>query len=251
MKNQGFITPKSQGNALVIILIIIALLGALTITMTRMSSTATDDVSQEQASLLADEMLRYGVTIQTGIQNLLIKGCSEKEIRFERPPFDGTDTAYRLTTGTPADKSCYVFDANGAGLTYVTPDDVALKGTSGVSASKAKQYFFSGFDCMRDVGTGGSNCAFSGGNTDTELLMLVADIKDSVCDAINKKTGATKTNLLASANNWYSPGVGYKGTFGTSSLSGSVPAPPNNQAMCYYDEHSPGFNAFVFVLMAR
>ncbi len=112
---------KQSGNALWLILIAIFLLGGLTVLLSRTGSQTEDTGSAEQMQILASEMIRYGADIETGIKTLLGRGCSENQISlWYDSNNDGTENASDsyYNSNSPTDRSCHVFDVNGAGLTY-------------------------------------------------------------------------------------------------------------------------------------
>ncbi len=182
MKNQGFIknsTPgNANGNVMVIILIMIALLAAVTITITRMGDN-TAEVSQEEASVIASQVLRQAKTIANGVDGLLAKGCSITQLSFENSTVTGYTNAQ-----SPSDKSCWLFDAAGAGLSFPTPPPKANDGS--------KQWIFDRNQAVLGVGpereTGVANTS-STCNAATpncqDLVMLLPLVDMNVCKAIN------------------------------------------------------------------
>ena len=117
MKNQGFIDHGTGGNALVIILIMIALLGALTVTLTRMGQTG-NDVTQEQASVQATRIARYMLSLKNGVDRLTSQGVSENNLCFDDPDFKnyGGASFYTSACDNPETK---IFGMQGAGLKAV------------------------------------------------------------------------------------------------------------------------------------
>ncbi len=110
---------KSQsGNALWFILIAIALLGLLTMMMSRSSSTSNETGSYEQNQIAASEILNYAKSIENAVQSLLARGCSENEISFENNLIAGY-----TNPKSPTDHSCHVFEPEGAGQTYEIPNE--------------------------------------------------------------------------------------------------------------------------------
>lgn len=173
MKNQGFITrnPQSKvsGNAFVIILIVIALLGALTVTVTRMGDN-TAEVSQEEAQVVATKVLREAQNVANSVERLLSNGCSISHISFQNT----TITNY-TNVHSPADKSCWVFDSAGAGNAVPTPPSSANDGSGWVFAVNNN---VNGLGYERETGVACSaNCE--------DLLMILPVVNINVCKAIN------------------------------------------------------------------
>ena len=184
MKNQGFIDKnqrfavvKSKGNAIVIVLIMIALLGALTLTLTRMGSN-NNDISQEQAQVIASQVLRQAKTLEAATSNLLAKGCSITQLSFDNSLVSGYTNLQ-----SPADKSCWLFDLAGAGLAPPIPPTGSNDGSA---------WFYSSNNSIMGVGPERETSAGCVSNC-RELLMILPIVKDSVCKAINQNIGLTSS----------------------------------------------------------
>ena len=188
MKNQGFINQKPQfkasGNAFVIILIVIALLGALTVTVTRMGDTQ-DDVSQEEAQVIASKVLRQAQTMASAVESLRSNGCSINGLSFENNKAAGYSNAQ-----SPADKSCWLFDAAGAGLTFPTPPS---KSNNGSNWHIGRNFSVIGVGPERETsnGTTTGTCTASLNCQDLVAVLPLVDAK--VCQAINLLTGVTSS----------------------------------------------------------
>ncbi|PZP57062.1 MAG: hypothetical protein DI586_01525 [Micavibrio aeruginosavorus] len=177
MKNQGFIKnsahSSTSGNVMVIILIMIALLAAVTITITRMGDN-TAEVSQEEASVIASQVLRQAKTMANGVDGLMGRGCSLNQLSFE----NSTVTGY-LNVMSPSDKSCWLFDASGAGLSFPIPPKSSNDGSNWIYAINNS---VGGVGKERETGDlTASNSA--------DLIMFLRFTNNSVCKAINLQSG--------------------------------------------------------------
>lgn len=169
MKNQGIINEFQRGNALIIILIIIALLGALTVTVTRMGEQE-NDVSQEEASILASQVLRQAKTITNAVEGLLAKGCSINQLSFENSVEGGYENLH-----SPPDKSCWVFDVAGAGLSFPVAPSAANNGSKWIIA---RHNNIAGVGPERETGVQCSaRCE--------DLLLVLPLVSLNVCKALN------------------------------------------------------------------
>lgn len=168
---------NQSGNVLIFILIAIALLGLLTVTLSRSGDSTNDTGSFEQNQIAASEILSYAKSIENAVQMLLSRGCSENEISFE----NANVTGY-TNPNSPLDKSCHIFDVAGAGMTWQNIDK------SKTNNGFTQQWVFSGANCIADVGTGGSggNCTTGGSLLDDELMMLGSGLKKEICLQINR-----------------------------------------------------------------
>lgn len=159
---------SSNGNALFIVLIAIALLAALTMTLMRSDMTDTDSVSPEQAKVMASQIMGQARGFEQAVASLLQKGCSEQTISFEN-----TLVAGYANADAPSDDSCHVFERAGAGLSWPSPPPSANDGSawrmlggnavSGVTRS--------------DDGTCASGCI--------DFLAVLPNVSLNVCKQLN------------------------------------------------------------------
>ncbi|MCB9983582.1 MAG: hypothetical protein H6861_07940 [Rhodospirillales bacterium] len=162
-----------KGNVLWFILIAVALLAALTMVLSRSGSTVDQSGDIEQQRIKASEVLRYAKSIETGIQQMRLRGVSENDLSFWHDSNgdsteDGSDTYYNAGCTTT---DCKLFDAGGAGLVFAAPP-------SGVNDGSA--WTFVATNDVVDVGT-----------TRPDLLIILPVMKTSVCSQINRLTGAS------------------------------------------------------------
>ena len=114
---------SQSGNALWFILIAIALLGGLTVMLSRSSGTSEDTGEYEKNQISATEILRTGEALKLAVENLKSRGCSENELSFWHDSDgngteNGSDDYYN--GDAPTDHSCHIFQPEGAGLEYDT-----------------------------------------------------------------------------------------------------------------------------------
>lgn len=163
-----------RGSVLFIILIAVALFGALSYTVaSMMNSGDATYVSEEKAELYADEILNYARKVRQTVQFLKISNdCDDTDISFEN------DAAVNyVNPNAPSDKSCHVFDTAGGGLSYIEQHKQVLD--SNFSATGLyKQVYFNGGTSITGVGTSA-----------LDLIVAVPYLKEEVCLAINKKIG--------------------------------------------------------------
>jgi len=98
------------GNALFLILIAVALFGALSYAVTQ-SSRGGGDITKEQQRLDTAVTQQCAGYVERGEQVLrLLNGCETSELSYELPSGGNENVV------APSDKSCHLFDAAGAGL---------------------------------------------------------------------------------------------------------------------------------------
>lgn len=104
-----------SGNALWFILVAIALLAALTFALTQNSSKTSDNLSTEQARIVAQQTMRDFNEYTQGIQKLTsMHNCSESQISFENTFIDPGSIYFNPKS--PLDHRCHMFLPEGAGL---------------------------------------------------------------------------------------------------------------------------------------
>lgn len=155
-----------RGNVLFFIFIAIILFAALSFTVGNMmrGSGGAEKISEEKAALLATEILGYGRAMRQAIQDMKISnGCRNEDIRF----VDTQTTGY----GTSVRSECDVFDPAGGDINYIAPSAEMGTGT---------EWLFVGSNIVDGVGT-----------TAPDVVMILQNINQTVCDAINEQSGIT------------------------------------------------------------
>ncbi len=171
------------GNVIWLILVAVALLGALTVQLSRTGSTTEKSGDREKKTIKTSQLLRYTASIDQAIKNLQFRDCSENDISFA----NSTDTNY-ANASSPADESCHVFATNGAGLLWRSFSGEILN----TGASMA---------IMNDIAVFGQNY----GTADTRPeLMLAIPVSQAVCLNINDHydLSAVTADITADIDNW-------------------------------------------------
>lgn len=97
---------SQRGNVLFLILIAVALFGALSYAVTQSSPSGGGNIKKEQAQLDRADLENYMAALQTGIMRLtIVRGCDTVDFT---PPADWV----------AGDKSCHLFHPDGAGVNY-------------------------------------------------------------------------------------------------------------------------------------
>lgn len=185
MKNQGF-RYGEQGGVIVWILVMIALLAALSFAATRGSRTGLSNLDREQSELAANEIIGFAQTVREATRSMKIRGCADTRISFLNT---ATGLTYNNTTA-PNDSSCHVFHGAGAGLTYGRPETSWLD-SRGQGRAHYGQWMFTGSSHLLGIGTAGnvgSGC-LDGTSGCKELLIGLPYINLNICTAINRKLG--------------------------------------------------------------
>ncbi len=165
------------GNAMVYILIALALMGALTMVIMRQNNQSSDDIDADRAELVASQMLTYTTAVKSAIDQMLMIGTPAASINFERPNDTNFDTApytYKL------------YHPEGGGLGYSSPDPSMF--SSGLSSPDAGWY------------TGRFNNIEWTPTTAQDIVLTAWGVNPQVCALLNKKiTGSSTIPALAAA----------------------------------------------------
>jgi len=165
-KNKNVSSDKAQsGNILMIILIAIALIGALTVAI-QGTSNQTATIDKETLVLRISEIRRYASELERGVAYVMQNGHSEVDIRFSHPELD--EDYGDLSADT--DKSDQVFAREGGGAIYRPPP-------SDITAESAQWEFF-GTTSIPDVGS-----------DKADLVAALGKVDPTFCDAINQSVG--------------------------------------------------------------
>lgn len=175
-----------SGSAIIIILVAVALFGALTYTMMRGSDSSVSMFTSSNAKATASAMITYGNEIERAVQKLLRRGCSENQINFYNTIWQNGNGTLLIPNNpnSPVDGSCGVFDAAGAGMTPQTFESNMTTTTNPNPAISGK----SGHPFIRVLRIAGV-----GTDSGQEIILVVNYIKEPLCKAINDLALGTPT----------------------------------------------------------
>ena len=220
-----------KGNAIVIVLVAIALLAALTFAVTQNSGGSHKALSSEQAVLNATEIISYGSTLKDKIEQLaLLEGISDINTGGNGVLFSHSkaDTAYGTPDTQPATE---IFNPLGGQITYKLP---RLKICLGTCA-----YEFSGQYAISGIGS-----------SKPELAMLLIDIDENLCKALNKTLGngwtaVPQEDTLIALTRFN--GINYSGT--PIAITGASNEFLGKKSFCY--QESGGGKRYIYVHVLR
>ncbi|MCF8495547.1 MAG: hypothetical protein K9G62_02640 [Alphaproteobacteria bacterium] len=165
--------PQS-GNVFLFILIGVVLFAALGITVSRgLRSNTTTEMSNREALLAAADILDYAQRLSRAVERLRRKNVSENDISFDNPAVPGY-------AHTPAQPDAHqVFLVAGGAMGWQAPAPRVNDGSP---------WFFTGSTCIAGVGTGAAGCS-TDSISNEELLAILFNLKQNVCEKINDKLG--------------------------------------------------------------
>jgi len=175
---------RQSGNAVLFILIAVALFGALSYTFMRGNKSGQGNLTSNQARIAAQELLAFFNAVEKAANKLRARGCSESDISFANSVDTGPFITGNDSASAPVDKSCHVFDSAGAGLNMNmdwTKYQIPLASIPVPYQSQYANVRFNGdYAAIVSLGT----------NT-TELSMAINWVKPEICDAYNQILGQT------------------------------------------------------------
>ncbi len=238
-------TSSQKGNVLFLILIAVALFAALAYAVTSSSRGGKTSTATEIGDVTAGRALNFATALQTGVLRVsTIKGVPPGQLAYNNDVTTNMDgSAYPLgTLGTPSDPSLYVFHPQGGGVIAQKFED-AVTPCVGCGTGQIKGGHFNiVWINLPGVGTELGDVA-----------MVVADLRDDACQAINRKIGFDFIpNVVLGAGNpisaWTTPPSGLAATTGVTTAD--FDAINGKQMYCVKKTNSPVRNQFFTILKA-
>ncbi len=160
--------PRKQesGNALWFILLAVALIAALTATISRSTDTAEQSGNIERFRIQASNIMRHSTSVRQAVENMRLVNVGESQVSFEN---DFTSADY--TNGTCAE--CVIFSSLGGGIAYMAPRDNWLD-DDGTTPPGFGEWEFTGTNSVPGLRSGRP-----------ELIMSVGYLREGLCDQIN------------------------------------------------------------------
>ena len=256
-KQSDLTTACEAGGALWFILIAIALLAALTITVTRSTDNAQQNGTRERDRIQASELLRSAKGMAQAVDQARMQNIPENNISFE----NSTVTGYTLVFSSAlagSSESYFVFASSGSGLRYSPPPGDWLDTThASETAPQYGEWLFYGTTCIPGVGTGDdATCASN--DRQSELIVGLPWISVSLCLEINRQAGVTNLTGPLRPPTLNTAGYGglakFNGTYGDGGVISSIGGEfTGKQAGCYAGGASDPNGGYHFfqVLIAR
>lgn len=178
---------RQDGSAMWFILIGIVLFAAVSATITQSGKGNTSALlGPEKAKIYAGEIMNYANQLSGAVRRVMaVNNCSDTQISFEEPPFDGSDSN-AVNNNAPSDFSCHIFHPDGGGVTRTKLDeDIYEPSQSGTSRMQNVwgDYLVTSIAAIDQIGT----TCFQG--RCMELLFWLPNLRLEVCEALNKRLG--------------------------------------------------------------
>lgn len=165
-----------RGNALLYVLISIALFAALGFTIARqMGNNTSKELNDAKAKFYATQIMTHAAQVQSAIEQMMITGSAITEIDLTLPSESGFNTAPHIHKA---------FHPQGGGIIIPTIREEALNDVIG---SLAPGWYLGLFNNIEWTDS-----------TNTDMLLTAYKIAQPVCEAINEKiTGSTMIPALS------------------------------------------------------
>ena len=224
-----------RGNGVLYVLIGIAMFAALSFALAKNWAGLSKATTQDQARLIADEMIQYGNGLRTVVDRLmLLNKISDDNTGGNGILFsaNGANAAYGVVGAQPTTE---VFHASGGGATYQSPPAGACLSTCA--------YEFSGQYTV----TGVSDDAKS------ELVMLVIDVDPTVCQMANvilqNAWTTTPTDVELTLTRFDGTNYGDLGGANAITITGGSNEFVNNRAFCF--QEAAGGQRYIYLHVIR
>ncbi len=176
------------GNALWFVLLAIALLAALTMTITHLSDTAEQSGGKEMDRIAASQIMRVAKGWEQAVGQMQTREISANDISFASSGMVG------YTNPNCNSTACGFFNTAGGGQTYTAPDTAWLDSNNAAAAFYG-QWIVTGKLCVQGVGNLneaiGADCSMDGDASNEDLVLLLPYVKGSLCREINTLLGIT------------------------------------------------------------
>lgn len=202
----GVKSKNIEGNALVIILVMIALIAALTAVTMRSSNRSSGNMDKENARIQAEKLMRQAKGLESGVVQILSANqCSENDINF----VNTVTTRDYTNSNAPANKKCNLFSLEGAGLAYANPADSALDITFSSDADYG-QWVFTATHCVLSLGSDDNDTC---DDKEVALMAIVPTVTLPVCLQINELNGIVNTGDVPPSESFDSATATFTGQF--------------------------------------
>lgn len=205
----------SRGNILFLILIGVALFGALAYAVTQGSrGGGKGDISDEQADIIASQVIENAEDIASAVTRLqIVRGCGDDEFDFanDQHVLFSDDSPIFLenhNSNAPTNGRCSIFKPEGGGIiAKILPEGAAIKNQS-VGVNKARS-------------GGVSGIVIDGvGSSQRDLVWLYPNLEESVCIKINQKLGIDNPSSVPPVDAPAGSVPAYDGTYSGAAVIG-------------------------------
>lgn len=191
-RSLAMMRDRQCGNAMIYVLIALALFGFLTMTLSRSNDQADgQDIDDEQATLYALELMEYVASVQHAADMMLISGSNLDDLDFVIP----SDAAFNTT---PPPNYHKLFHAQGGGVNYQNTFSEAIQ-----NDAASAWHVNTNIDIEWTPEDSLTNLPID------DVILTAYFVTRQICEIINEKiTGSTTIPVTASPHIDYFPNTG-------------------------------------------
>jgi len=178
---------KSEtGSVLVYILVVVALLAALTFSFMRSDSGGSSNmVSSEEIKLSSSDMLEYSRIIKMAVQVMKASGISDDEFCFYSNNMKSEE--YKIDV---CEKEEHMLFSQGGGAVNFRHVDSKWLDENHSTKMYYGDYIFTDDVSVKKVGTDDN------GGVSKELILIIPYVKDDICKKINEKLAIPSGSIM-------------------------------------------------------
>lgn len=225
---------SESGNAFFIVILTVGLFAALMFSFSRSAQQGSGNLSEKQAEIFASDIMDYAQKIERGTARVLSRGFSETALSFENDLVSGYANANCTSD------QCKVFHTSGGAVTWQSPTTLMNGGS---------EWIITGGNYVKGLGAAGDI-------TDSELLLILPDVRRVICQELNQRLGITTAGAAPPQENGDSDTTLFTGSFSASpeliEESGGS-ALDGHTSGCFEGDNSPASGTYHFyhVLLQR
>lgn len=171
MNSDKYDARQNSGNAILYVLLALALLGALTMVLARQNDQASgENLSSEQVELLTARTVSYAGSVKNAVDQMLMSGTQVGNLDYLRPAQAGYDTAPYINR---------VFHPEGGGVTYQSATAEVFEG---LTDTPPAGWYLSRPNNVEWTPT-----------TASDVILVAYRINRPLCEAINQKITGSRT----------------------------------------------------------
>ena len=235
------ILQNQRGNVIFILLIGVILLAALSFAVTQTQRGSVTQVTDENARLLATELIDYSNAVANAVGQLRLRGVAETALCFDSPQWPVAGAYNHAGCGEDTNK---IFAPDGGGVVWNKPSALAFDASGG---GTGLWEFVTGNE-VAGVGTSGL------ADENVDLLMVASGLTLKVCRQINQLVNVQNPDLTSTPSAGGFANTPFTGSFtgntaiddtaGTNKLYGK-------KSGCFSSLSGGGQYVFYRVLLAR
>lgn len=189
--HEGYATPvkeeqeeRQSGNALILILIAVALFAALTAVMNQGSRSSTGMMTDQQAKLAAIELMDIFRTRADAYKMLQLRGCSSDEIHMGVSPYGNGQALTPLS-----DERCHIESPQGAGFSAPQFPDSLQPDIPQAHIAQKSAILYNGPYVKAHTPTQSTYVIGLGENDAPDYMITINFIRTEICKAYNALLG--------------------------------------------------------------